>query len=152
MYSKFLTNDYKKACWVCHPSYLPELIMMTNKSEAGGTTAGFLVWLNPAPSGDGGPASLLPPAMFLGIPLYVTEKLPALSATSVGGMALIDFSKYLLGDRMQIQIEASPYPNFVTNQMTWRVIARWDGQPELSAPITLADGVYQVSPYVLHAA
>ena len=90
------------------------------------------------------------PATILGRPLFITEKLPAVASGALGDIILVDPSKYLVGDRMAIQVEASPYPNFTTNQMTWRIIARWDGQPLLNKPITLAGGgSYQVSTTVL---
>ncbi len=146
MLARIVPSSYKTSCWIVHPSVLPDLITMTN----GATNSPFLVWLNPVTTkgGDGGPAANAIPAMFLGRPLFVTEKLPAIAAGVQGAVMLVDANKYLVGDRMAIQIEASPYPNFVLNQMTWRIIARFDGQPELNAPITLADGSYQVSTVV----
>ncbi len=145
MMAQMVPSSYKTCVWAIHPSVLPELIAMTN----GATNSPFLVWLNPAPNKDGGPLANDFPGTILGRPLYITEKLPKLAAGSLGSVALLDPNKYLVGDRMAIQIEASPYPNFTKNQMTWRIIARFDGQPEINAPITLADGSYTVSPVVL---
>jgi len=81
-----------------------------------------------------------------GRPLFFTEKVPALGTK--GNANLIDASKYLVGDRMAVQIEASPHVKFLTNQLVWRIVARWDGAPWLKLPITLADGAYKVSPFV----
>jgi HK97 family phage major capsid protein len=58
---------------------------------------------------------------------------------------LVDFSKQVVGDRLALQIETSPHVKFLTNQMVWRIIARWDSQPWLNSTIKLADGSYQVS-------
>jgi hypothetical protein len=33
--------------------------------------------------------------------------------------------------------------------MAWRAVHRVDGQPWLSAPLTLADGAFQISPFVI---
>lgn len=148
MMSRMLPNSYKNCIWALHPSVLPELITMTTANTS--TQLNFLVWLNPVYSGtDGGPAAHMIPGTILGRPFYITEKLPKLAASATGSIALLDPTRHLVGDRMALQVEASPYPNFVSNQMTWRIIARWDAQPELNAAITLADGVFTVSPIVL---
>ena len=154
MWSKLLVQSQKSAVWLMHPSVMPNLIAMTNKSEAAGTTEGFLVWLNPAPhSGEGGPAAQpLPLGYFFGLPIIFTEKLPRLTAGSTGSVILADLSKQLVGDRLAIQIESSTLPLFQTNQTIWRIVARWDSTNWLNAPITLADGVYQMSSIVKFAA
>ena len=61
---------------------------------------------------------------------------------------LIDPSLYIIGDRMQIEIAASEHVNFLTNQITWRVVERVDGQPWMDKPITLQDSTTKVSPFV----
>lgn len=138
-------SDWNSYCWVINQSVLPYLIRMTN----GATNAPFLTFMNPAPS-TGTPISAQWPMMLFGIPVYITEKLPAY--TSAGDICLLDMSKYLCGDRMSIQVEASQWPYFTSNQMVWRTIARFDGQPWFNAPTTLADGTTTVSPHVILAA
>lgn len=146
MYAHMVDSSQSDAIWIAHPGNIPDLITMTN----GATNSGFLVWLNPwNPKDDGGPAANKVPAMFMGRPLYFSEKLPAPGSGVLGSVVMVDPNKYLLGDRMAIQIESSIYPKFQSNQTMFRIIARWDGQPELNKPITLADGVYQVSSVVL---
>ena len=83
----------------------------------------------------------------LGRPVFPTEKVPALGTK--GDLMLLDPSFYVVGDRMQIEIAASEHVNFLKNQMTWRVVERVDGQPWLDKPVTLQDGVTQVSPFVV---
>lgn len=139
MVAKLLLQSAKNACWVMHPSCLPILISLTN----GATNSPFLVWLNPAPAAEGGPIAQQLPMKLFGFPIYWTEKVPALGTE--GDVSLIDFSKQLVGDRLSLQIEASNQVKFLNNQMVWRVIARWDSQPWLNAPVTLADGTYQMS-------
>lgn len=139
MVGKLLLQSAKSACWVMHPSCLPILISLTN----GATNSPFLVWLNPAPNAEGGPAAQNLPMKLFGFPIYWSEKVPALGTD--GDVNLIDFSKQLVGDRLAIQIEASNQVRFLNNQMVWRIIARWDSQPWLNAPVTMADGVYQMS-------
>ncbi len=147
MYSKMLPSSYKNMIWLAHPSTIPDFLAMTTSSTS--TPGSTLVWLNPfALQNNGGPVAGNVPATIFGRPLYFTEKLPKLAASATGSVMCVDPMRYLIGDRMSIQVEASPIPNFVSNQMTWRIISRWDGQCELNAPITLADGTYQVSSVV----
>lgn len=150
MMSRLLAQSWDNAVWIMHPSNLPQLVGMTN----GATNSGFLTWLNPAPhSGEGGPiAQRLPLGYFMGLPLIFTEKLPALAAGVTGSVILTDLSKQLIGDRLAVQIESSPYPLFQNNQTMWRVIARWDSDNWLNSPVTLADGAFQMASVVLHKA
>jgi HK97 family phage major capsid protein len=81
-----------------------------------------------------------------GRPVYPTEKMPALGTT--GDVSLIDPSLYVIGDRMQLEIDVSEHPGFLHNQTAWRFTERVDGQPWFGKPITLQDAVSVVSPYV----
>lgn len=91
------------------------------------------------------------PAMVLfGIPVVVTEKLPALNTP--GDVALMDLRHYLIGDRREIEIAFSEHVAFTSNQGAWRFVARVDGQPWLRNSVTLADGVTTVSPFITLAA
>ena len=150
MMSHLLSQSWDNAVWIMHPSVLPQLITMS----AGGTTSNYLVWLNPSPySGEGGPAAQkLPLGFFMGLPIIFTEKLPALAAGSIGSVVLADLSKQLVGDRLAVQIESSPWPFFTSNQTVWRVIARWDSDNWLNAPVIQADGSYQMASIVKHKA
>lgn len=141
MLSKFLPAGWGNGCWLAHPSTIPDFIGMTNKTEAPGVSSGFLIWLNQL---EGAMQNKIP-ALFMGLPLVFTEKLPAAGSGSVGSVMLIDPTMYLLGDRMELQVESSQFPLFQTNQMMWRIVMRFDGQPLLDLPITLADGTFQVS-------
>lgn len=143
MLSHLLMSSWSNAIWIMHPSVLPQLIQMAD------STNGRLVWLNQAPQtvSEGSVAVPLPMTL-AGLPIYFSEKVPQLGTT--GDVMLCDMSKYLIGDRLQVQIEASKEAKFLQNQIVWRIVMRWDGQPWLNAPIYLADGAdtYQVSPFV----
>lgn len=144
MIARLLVSSWQNACWVMHISVLPQLIQMNDSSN------GRLVWINQMPAGPasagGGAAQTLPISLF-GIPIFFTEKVPALGTR--GDVMLLDLSKQLLGDRLAIQIDVSPHVNFLKNQMVWRIIARWDSQPWLDNVVTMADGAYQMSPAVV---
>lgn len=78
-----------------------------------------------------------------GIPLYITDKLPALGTQ--GDLMLIDPTRYLIGNRLELEIDVSREVKFQNYQMMWRVVARKDGQPWMSSYVTLPDGSTQVS-------
>lgn len=150
MMAQMLPASWNKCIFAAHPSVLPQLMTMTTSTTA--TPNQFLVWLNPMGSGREGPAAAAPPAILLGRPLYFTEKLPKLTSGSNGSVLLLDPDKILMGDRMAIQIESSIYPYWETAQVGWRIMLRFDTQPEINGPVILSsanDGSnYKVSPYV----
>ncbi len=55
-------------------------------------------------------------------------------------MLLADFSKYITADTGSLEIAASDQYAFNTNQITYRVIERVDGQAQIDAPFTQMDG------------
>jgi HK97 family phage major capsid protein len=87
------------------------------------------------------------PGTLMGFPLVWTEKLPALG--TAGDIALCDWSYYLVGDRQATTIDSSMHYRFQYDLTAWRAVHRVDGQPWLSAPLTLADGTTQISPFVI---
>jgi len=87
------------------------------------------------------------PGTLLGYPVIFTEKLPG-PGTS-GSIVLADWRYYLIGDRQAVTIDSSNHELFQYDQTSWRAVARLDGQPWLSAPLTLSDGTAQVSPFVI---
>ena len=143
MMAHLYTQSWDNACWVANPSIIPELMQMTTVAQANQ----FLLWLNPAGGSQSeGPMARALPATLCGLPIFWSEKASYLG--SRGDISLVDLSKYLVGDRLAIQVEVSPHVRFTQNQMVWRVIVRWDGTPWQDLPITLADQTWQVSPMV----
>jgi hypothetical protein len=65
--------------------------------------------------------------LLFGRPVLFTEKLPALG--TAGDVLLCDFSKYIVADTGTLEIAASDQYAFNTNQITFRIIQRVDGQP-----------------------
>ena len=84
----------------------------------------------------------------LGYPVDVWEAAPVLG--TLGDVLLVDWSYYLVKDGCQLAVDVtnSHGTNFVENRSVLKAFAATDGQPWLNAPITLADGVTQVSPFV----
>jgi len=87
------------------------------------------------------------PANLFGHPLFFSEMCPALGTK--GDLILVDWSKYLIGDREQITVDSSKHYKFQNDLTAWRAVKRVDGQPWLSAPLTYQDGSTQVSPFVV---
>lgn len=143
MMARLQIRSWNNACWIMHQSVLPQLIQMLGNS---GTSAN-LAWLNPwNPSGPGGPLTSKLPMVFLnGLPIFFTECLPTLG--TLGDVILADLSHYVIGNRMELQIDVSSHYLFKNNQMAWRVISRCDGKPWLNNKITDSQG-YVISPFV----
>jgi HK97 family phage major capsid protein len=95
---------------------------------------------------SGGIAGAIPGTIF-GMPIIFTEKLPTIG--NAGDVLLADFRYYLVGDRQAATVESTKFDRWRYDQTSWRVVDRHDGQPWLSAPLTLQDGTAQVSPFVI---
>lgn len=91
-------------------------------------------------------ANLTASLLLFGRPVIFTEKTPSLG--SLGDVLLADFSKYITADTGTLAIAASDQYSFNTNQITYRIIQRVDGQPQIDAPLTQMDGTTQNSPFV----
>lgn len=91
------------------------------------------------------------PDTLMGRPIEFVDKLPQVGTR--GDIMLADFTYYLVGDRQATTFEASNTYKFRTDETAFRAVHRVDGQPWLSAPITLTgiDGSTQVSPFVVIA-
>ena len=87
------------------------------------------------------------PMTLFGYPIYFTENCPTLGQR--GDLILADWSKYVIGLRQDVTVDASMHYAFVDDVTTWRAVSRIDGRPWLSAPLTLRDGTTEVSPFVV---
>jgi len=142
MFGKLLPSSQTKAIWMTSPTCVTKLLQLADA----GNRAMFLPTESYSNTNTGG-IHQRPNWTLLGLPLYVTEKLPALATD--GDLTLCDPSLYVIGDRQQIEIAASEHVNFLKNQMTWRVVERIDGQPWMDKAVTLQDSTSQVSPFVI---
>ena len=92
-----------------------------------------------APVGTGGVPAYLPPGglsqspygTLMGKPVIPTEHNETLG--TVGDIALIDLSQYLLTDKGGVEAASSMHVEFLTGQETFRFTYRVDGQPLWSA-------------------
>lgn len=151
MLSHLQIRSWDDACWIMHQSVIPQLIQMASGAVANTASSNYpagnqLVWTNQFQQGIDGPmAQKLPQAFLNGLPIFFTEKVPTLG--TAGDVMLVDWSKYVIGNRMEMQIDVSNQYKFQNNQLCWRVITRCDGRPWLNSEITDAAG-WTVSPFV----
>ena len=134
MYARLLPGwSTKHTCWVVHSTVISKLLQMT--ASGGGSDTIFI---------DN--ARDRPRFVVLGIPIEVTEKVPALN--TLGDIMLANFEHYLLGDREQIEIAYSEHVKFLTNQGAWRFVCRVGGLPWLKDKITQSNASSTLSPFV----
>ena len=117
--------------WVYNPAMLGELMTMTDVN-------GNLIWTTSAREGE--------PNRILGIPAIENERSPAMGQP--GDLLLMNLNHYLIKDGSGIFIAASEHVRFLQNQTVIKAFWNVDGQPWLTAPLTLEDGVTQRSPFV----
>jgi HK97 family phage major capsid protein len=128
-WARLRPGSHSRAIWAANPTCFPELAQLSIAVGTGGSVVSLL-----QPSGiAGGPATSI-----LGRPLYLSEHLPALG--NAGDICLLDPMLYLLGDRQEIVMDASPHLRFQYDETSFRVQARFDGQPALNTILTPANG------------
>ena len=134
MLARFKGN-LSRARWICNQSALPYIYKLLDENDN-------FIW---HPGGTGSIATSAPGTLY-GIPIQITEKVPALGTT--GDLMLCDFGYYLIGDRQGLKIEESMHYKFQNDQKAWRMVKRVDGQAWLDSPITPRAGGSTLSPFV----
>ena len=134
MYARMLPASLNNAVWIVTPDAFPELATMALSVGTGGAP----VWL---PNGQDAPYSTL-----LGRPVIVSEKVSTLGGQ--GDISFVDFSHYLIGDRMAMSAQSSTDFRFGTDTTAYRVITRVDGRPWLQSAVTPRNGGSPLSPFV----
>jgi len=120
--------------WIAHQSTLPQILGLNG--PAGNPS---YVWI-----GNGRDNQ---PTTLMGYPIFFVEN--AMPLGTQGDLVLADLSKYVIGDRQMVTIDASQHNRFQYDITSWRAVHRVDGRPWLSAPITYRDGLTTVSPFVI---
>jgi HK97 family phage major capsid protein len=141
LYSRMLPSSLGSAVWVVSPAALPQLFTMALNVGTGGSAIGPIA----STMGTGAPVLTL-----LGCPIIINEKVGNLG--SAGDLNFVDFSQYLIGDRMQMEAEQSTDYLFGNDMTAYRFIERVDGRPWLQSAITPRNGGPTLSPYLQLAA
>jgi HK97 family phage major capsid protein len=133
MLSRLAPASFSRSVWAAHPTTIPKLLTLC---VVIGTSGQYVPVLQES-SGQ---------FTMLTRPVVFTEKLEKLGDR--GDLVLADFGAYAIGMRSNLRLERSTGPHFQTDKLDWRAITRVDGQPLWDKPLTLADGVTTVSPFV----
>jgi len=127
-------GNLSRAKWLINQSTLPSICKLMDENDN-------YIW---HPGTAGSIASAIPGTLY-GIPIVITEKAPLVAEQ--GGIMLVDFGFYLIGDRQGLAIDESMHYKFRNDKKCWRVVKRVDGQPWLDSPITPRKGS-TLSPFV----
>jgi len=141
MYSRMVASSMPRAEWYINQTCLPWLFTMSLAVGFGGVP----VYM-PANG-----ASAAPYGTLFGKPVNVIEHASALG--TVGDIAFLDLSQYLLAQKGGIDQASSIHVRFLNDETVLRFVLRVDGQPLWISPITPADAsAATLSPYVFLAA
>ena len=116
------------ACWVANTGCLTQLMMLTQPIGTGGEAIKALTRQGNQ-------------YMLFDRPLYLTEKCPALG--DPGDLILADLSKFAIGLRQDLAVDASTGPGFMEDETTFRVIVRVDAMPVWDKAFTPKSGATQ---------
>ncbi len=148
MLNKLLPESINRCFWMYSPTCQSALMQLKD-----GANRAVMLQVGATPAGRG-------QWTIAGIPAYPTEKLPALGTK--GDLVLIDPRWYAISDfiaeegqpagggrslAVSFSGEASQTV-FTKNQTVFMISQRLDARPVIDSPITLQDGVTQVSPFV----
>lgn len=122
--------------WIAHQSAMRQILGLNGPATSASPN---YVWI-----GNGRDQM---PTTLMGYPIYFVENAEVLG--TMGDIGLYDLSKYLIGDRQMVTLDASKHYRFQYDLTSWRAVHRVDGRPWLSAPITYRDGATTVSPFVI---
>jgi HK97 family phage major capsid protein len=129
--------------WVGHISLLPDLAQHFPRGEG---STGSHVHISSA-SAFVQPREAIPGSL-LGYPLFWSEHMPSANGDAI---MLIDPKSYIIFDREPVKVAFSEHVAFTSDNGTFRVTKRLDGQPWMSGAITLAGPTaLTVSPIVYH--
>lgn len=132
---RLFAGSFQNSVWVAHQTTIPQLLSLSIGIGTGGSHIPVM-----GRGANGGFEILTRPVLF-------TEKVETLGTQ--GDIGLFDFSQYVVGLRSEMRFDTSIHVAFTTDEILSRIIERHDGQPLWDAPLTLADGVTTVSPFVL---
>ena len=136
LWSRMLPAARRTAVWQANVDCEPQLRQMSLSVGTGGSAV-FVV-----------NASVNQPASIFGRPLVFSEHNPTLG--DAGDICCFNPRAYAIGKKSggQIRIESSPNVRFENDQTVFRAIARLDGQPLQSLPITSSNSSKTLSHFV----
>ena len=128
MVTRIPARNFANAVWYINQEIWPQLVQMYVAIGTGGQ----LVYMPPT-GVSGSPWGTL-----YGRPVVPIEYAAALG--TVGDIVLADMSEYIIIDKGTMDWAASMHVQFLTDEMTYRMTYRIDGQPTLNSVITAYKG------------
>jgi HK97 family phage major capsid protein len=136
MWARMWARSRANAVWLINQDCEPQLDFLSIQVGVGGVP----VYL---PAGGFSDA---PFGRLKGRPVVPVEYCSTLG--TVGDIVLADWSQYGMADRGGIRSDSSIHVQFLTDQMAYRFIYEIDGQSLWDAPLTPANGVLTLSPFI----
>lgn len=138
MWSRMYPAGHGKAIWLANIDTFPQLAALVMAVGTGGVP----LWI------PGNDLSKTPNGTLLGRPLILTEKMASLGAACDIGLA--DFSQYIIGEKAGgVQFASSIHVRFIYDEMAFRFVMRYDGQPWWLSALTPKSGsANTLSPFV----
>jgi HK97 family phage major capsid protein len=141
---RVLPESQESGVWVASKAVEAQVIKATASANSVFAPAGVYITntgnINAGPSGGASGVTLFQR------PVVVSTKLPG--ADVDGDINFFDFSKYLVGDRVNLEIAASEHYLFRNNQMAFRFVHRVAGMPWMNDVLTMEDASTTLSPFV----
>lgn len=136
MISRLPAGSFGSAVWLANIELLPTLVTAT----VSGTAGTVPVYIPPAGMKEA------PFGTLWGLPVLFVEY--AAQPGTVGDIVLVDLSMYAVATKGGPRLDQSMHVKFLTDEMTYRLIYRVDGQPLPRSAITPYKGAATRSPFV----
>jgi HK97 family phage major capsid protein len=140
MVARLPARSMRNSVWLINQDILPQLWSLT----IGSGTATHLMFAPPGLTGDNVNA---PWGTLMGRPVIPVEYASTLG--TVGDIALVDLSQYLMIDKGGPAAAESMHVRFLYEEMTFRITYRVDGQPAWNTPMTPFKGSATQSPFIV---
>lgn len=143
MWARMWMRSRYNSVWLINQDVEPQLYSMSLVTG----TSGSPVYM---PSGMAKGEAVSPYATLFGRPVIPVEYCSTLGTP--GDIILADFTQYVMADKNTMQQMSSIHVRFLTDEMTFRLTYRADGQPIWNAPLTPFQGTNTKSPFITLAA
>lgn len=132
MVSRLLRTGSSTVAWVHHPGAEPNIAGFKRQSaDYHGNLAGAMA------------------TNLHGYPRLISQHLPAQGTD--GYVILGDWKRYILFEYKGLYIKFSEHADMLNGNDVWTFGKRQDGQPAMTSAVTLADGSFTLSPFVILA-
>ena len=139
MFSRMIPSSLRNAVWLAHSDTLPVLASLVMGTQT--HPIGILKF------NEGGIADSLSGTL-LGRPLIFTEH--AQTKGTVGDLMFCDWSQYMVAQKAggTIQTASSIHLKFLTDEIAFRFVVRYDGQPWMRSPLTPKRGANTLGHFI----